>query len=35
MMITELDPEDKQKRIDRLMGHTKEGIHYSTGYRRH
>ena len=26
MIIAELDPEDKQKRIDRLMGHTKEEI---------
>ncbi len=26
MTMTALDPEDKQKRIDRLMKHTKEEI---------
>jgi hypothetical protein len=26
MTVAELDPEDKQKRIDRLMEHTKEEI---------
>jgi len=26
MIMTELDPEEKQKRIDRIMEHTKEEI---------
>ena len=32
--MTELDPEEKQKRIDLLMGHTKEEIVNSMGYAR-
>ena len=32
MSMVELDPEEKQKRIDRLIEHTKEEIVYSMGY---